>query len=576
MRLPLLEPAPQTRLVTERFLGYDHRLALPDGALYDTENLSAREFPLLCTRARRGLADTFHAPGGLLGKGALCAVEGGTLYVNGLPTALTGLTAGTKQLVSMGAYVLVFPDKRYYNTEDPTDFGSMEADLTLSGTVSYTLCSLDGTPWADPDTGESVPESPPNGALWLSGGRLCQYSEALGVWNELETVYTRLSFPTRGALPRLFRQYDGVELSGAAEGFNGARVLYAVGGGAEEDDWLVLVGVPGAAFTQENASVRIRRRVPDFDYVCECQNRLWGCRYGHDGTRTVNELYASALGDFRNFRQYLGLSTDSWTASVGSDGAWTGAVNFLGHPCFFKANRIHTITVSPAGAHRVEELVCPGVQRGCAGSLTVVDERLYYLSPGGPCVWQGGFPQTVGEQLGARRFAEAVGGAIDGVWYLSMREGEDWSLFTFDTRRGIWYREDALHVLSFAEAGGELYALAADGRLWALKGTVGTPEAALPWMAETGAERGISPERQYLSRYSLCLRLGEGARVAVWLEYDASGEWEYAGTAEGRCAGSVTLPIRPRRCEQLRLRLRGQGEAKLLSLTRIREVGGDA
>ena len=583
MLLPRLEPTPQTRLVTERFLGYDHRLAIPDGAFYDTENLSARQFPLLCTRQRRGLAATLSAPGGLIGKDALCYVEGGTLYVNQLPTALTGLAAGQKQLVSMGAYVLVFPDKRYYNTEDPTDFGSLEADLTLTGSVRYTPCGPDGTPWADPDTGEHAPESPADGALWLSEGRLYQYGEALGLWSELETVYTKLSFSTRGTLPALFSRYDGVEISGAAADHNGSRVLYAVGGGGNEDDYLVLVGVPGAAFTQENASLRIRRSVPDFDYVCECQNRLWGCRYGHDGTRTVNELYASALGDFKNFRQYLGLSTDSWTASCGSDGPWTGAVNFLGHPCFFKENRIHSVTVSPVGAHRIDETVCPGVQRGSAGSLTVVDESLYYLSPGGVCVWQGGLAQNIGAALGETRYADAVGGAADGVYYLSMREGtgpstpqSQWQLFTYDTRRGIWYREDALHVLAFAGAGGELYALAADGKLWALGGTAGTPETAFTWMAETGIERCEGPERQYLSRYSLRLQLAPSARVQVWLQYDSDGEWLPGGTVERGGLGTVTLPVRPRRCDHLRLRLTGRGEAKLLSLTRIREVGGDA
>ncbi len=576
MVFPQLSPSPQTRLVTDRFLGLDHRLAIPDGALYDSENLSAREFPLLCTRRRRGLVAELNAPGGLIGKDALGYIEGGTLYLNDLPTALTGLSAGEKQLVSMGAYVLVFPDKRYYNTEDPADFGAMEADLTLTGDVRYTLCDLDGAPWPDPTTGDTLPENPANGALWLSGGTLCQYSEALGVWNELDTVYTKLSFSTRGTLPALFRQYDGVEITGAAEGFTGARVLYAVGGGEGEDDYLVLVGVPGAAFTQENATVRLRRRVPDFDFVCECRNRLWGCRYGHDGSGTVNEIYASALGDFRNFHQFLGLATDSWTASVGSDGQWTGAVNFLGHPCFFKENRIHTITVSATGAHRIEEQVCPGVQRGCEKSLTVVDERLYYLSPGGACVWQGGFPQNICARLGDARFTDAVGGGLDGVWYLGMRASDGWSLFTYDTRRDVWYREDGLHVTSFAEAQGELYALDDTGRVWALRGTRGALESGITWMAETGLERMSGPERQYLSRYSLCLRLGEGARVTVWLEYDSSGEWVESGTVERHGTGSVTLPIRPRRCDHLRLRLTGVGEAKLLSLTRIREVGGDA
>ena len=102
----------------------------------------------------------------------------------------------------------------------------------------------------------------------------------------------------------------------------------------------MLVGLCPAAFTQENVTLRIRRTLPEMDFVCQCENRLWGCRYGRSGDETVNEIYASALGDFKNFRQYLGLATDSWTAAVGSDGPWTGAVNYLGHPIFVKENRI--------------------------------------------------------------------------------------------------------------------------------------------------------------------------------------------------------------------------------------------
>ena len=42
-----------------------------------------------------------------------------------------------KQFVSVGAYVLIFPDKVYYNTATDT-FGSMENKYISSGTVRYT------------------------------------------------------------------------------------------------------------------------------------------------------------------------------------------------------------------------------------------------------------------------------------------------------------------------------------------------------------------------------------------------------------------------------------------------------
>ena len=580
MDFPRLTPTAQRRLVTDVFTGYDHRLRLPDGAFHDTENLSARHYPLLSTRPKRGLVTTLDTPGGLLGKDALCYVSGGTLYINELPTALTGLAPGEKQLVSMGAYVLIFPDKRYYNTEDPADFGSLEADFSLTGDVRYCLCDLDGTPLPDPASGDSAPESPANAQLWWdrsgSAPVLRQYSEALGLWTERDTVYTRLELTSQGEIPRLFRQYDGVTIEGAAaEDLNGEKILYALGGGEGERDFLVLVGLIDAAFTQ-SGTLRIRRRVPDMDFVCQCQNRLWGCRYGLQEGKVVNEIYASALGDFKNFRQFLGLATDSWTASVGSDGQWTGAVNYLGHPLFFKEERIHTVTVSPIGAHRLEETPCRGVQKGSHRSLCVLGESLYYKSRGDICVWQGGFPQSISAPLGEVDYADAVGGTIGGLYYLSMRSSEGWRLFTYDARRSLWYREDDFHAQGFAAAGGELYALeAGTGKLWALLGSRGEPEETLPWMAETGLLHYETADRKYLSRFTLSLQMEPGASLTIYLRYDSSGDWIESGTVRLAGTGTVTVPIRPRRCDHLQLRLVGRGEAKIFALTKVLELGSD-
>ena len=578
---PTLSPSKQTRIVTDVFNGYDHRLKIPDGCFYDTENLSARHWPLLSTRPLRGTLATLRSPGGLIGKDALCWVDGGALYVNGAPTGLTGLTPGPKQLVSMGAYVLIFPDKRYCSTEDPADFGSMEADLTVSGDIEYHLCTLDGEILPDPTVGGGEPAEPENAQLWLdsSGGarRLLQWSASLNLWTELAAVYTKVTLPSMGQLPQLFRQFDGVTVTGLDfDGLNGEKILYALGGGEQEKDWIVLAGLIEGARTS-SGTVRLRRTVPDMDYVCQCQNRLWGCRYGHDGDKVVNEIYASALGDFKNFRQYLGLSTDSWTASLGSDGEFTGAVSYLGHPCFFKEDRIHMVTVSAGGAHRLDETACRGVQKGSAASLQVLGESLYYKSREDVCVWQGGFPQSVSAALGEERYDSAAAGCVDGRYYLSMRDGAgDWQLFVFDTERGLWYREDGLHVSCFAAAVGELYALDGDsGDVLALKGSVGTPEESLHWMAETGILHYQTADRKYVSRYNLSLRMQRGAELTIYLRYDSEGDWEESGQLSISGTGTVSIPIRPRRCDHMQLRLAGEGECRIYALTRVLETGSD-
>ena len=578
-RLPRLYGAAKERVVTEVFSGYNHNLKIGDGELYDTENLTTACYPMLANRPKRGLLDrTFTDLRAVIAKEALCWVDGGTLYVNGAATALTGLqTARETRLVSMGAYICVFPDAKFYNTLDPSDYGSMGARWDYTGRVDYAMCRADGTVYEQVTVSETEPESPQNGDVWVDAdGAARLWSEFDKTWTALETVYTRVTFTSAGQLPAAFREYDGVEITGLRfPALNGSKILYAVGGGATESDYLVLVGICAEAVSDESAAVTVRRTVPPMDFVCEAQNRLWGCFYGNDGEKNVNELFCCALGDFRNWNQYLGLSTDSWRAGCGSDGKWTGCVNYMGSPVFFKENTIHQIGVSPVGAHTVGELPARGVQAGSHKSLAVVSETLYYKSRGGVMAWQGGMPADVGAALGSVPYYEAAAGVFDKRYYISMRDGAGtWSLFCFDTGTGLWMREDDLHAAGFAAWGDELYAMSGD-RVVALNGTVGTPEETVHFSAETGVLHYRVTGRKYVSRFNLRVKLGAGARLRLWLEYDSSGLWEPGGEVTAAGLDSFVLPVRPRRCDHLRLKLEGEGEIRVFSMARVLEEGSD-
>ncbi|MBQ3482215.1 MAG: hypothetical protein IJH48_07870 [Oscillospiraceae bacterium] len=574
------------QLVTEVFGGCDHRLRIAEGDLYDSRNLTTDFAPMIAPRAPRGL--TGRRARALAEKDALAYVgEDGTLYYNWLPTGLTGLSAGEKQLVALGAVLCVFPDKVYLNTADLSDHGSMEA--SFSGGALYRMCRSDGTVFT-PAVSVSAPASPANGDYWIdcSAARhaLRQWSAAAQDWVAVETARVKISFSS-GGLAAAFRALDGVEISGSSiEGLNGEKVVCDLG-----DDWIMVEGliesVPAA-----RESLTIRRTVPDLDFVCECQNRLWGCRYGlgEDGM-PLNEICCSALGDFRNWRQFRGLSTDSWAASVGSDGQWTGAVNYLGYPTFFKENRIHRVSVSPEGAHRVDETVCRGVQKGSAKSLAVVNETLYYKSPSDVCAWQGGFPQGISLALGPHAaYHAAVAGAVGGKYYVSMLDETDTpQLFVYDASRALWLHEDHARATDFARVDGELYAVV-DGEIVAMLGSLPALEGARAeetpsWAAVGGIETLVFPENKRLSRYQLRLNMERGASVSVYLRYDAPpadadtplSEWTLAGSVSAGedGVGRFLLPVRARRCAHLQLALFGTGAAQLCSIARILEVGSD-
>ncbi|MCR4607634.1 MAG: hypothetical protein K5771_07925 [Oscillospiraceae bacterium] len=581
--LPEINIESQTRLMTSEFGGYDHNLKIADGDFYDTLNLTSEFSPLLADRRKRGTVRSFANAQGLLAKEQLAWVDGGTLYYGGAATPVTGLSAGEKKLISMGAYICIFPDKMYYNTMDAADYGSMEAKYisSLSGqTVRYQACRSDGEPIGLRTVSSTQPEQPANGQIWVnvSDGGWYEYSSFQEEWIVIDTVYTKISFQSIGTVPGKFREYDGVTISGAYfDDLNGDKILYAVGGGEQEADFVVVIGPIEEDYTDTNGSVTIERSVPQLDFVCECGNRLWGCFYGNDGEKNINEVCCCALGDFRNWRQYMGAATDSWTASVGSDGPWTGAAAYLGSPVFFKENCLHRVVISAEGAHQLIETECRGVQKGSEKSLCLVGETLFYKGRTDVCAWQGGFPAVVSRALGAVRYSSASAGAIGSRYYICMTDEEGArNLFVYDTANAVWMKEDGLNCICFAGLGSELYALTETGGvryLTALLGTAGVLEEAVLWMAETSVLYYELPDKKYVSRYNIRLRFTGTA--ALEIEYDSSGVWLPAGSFTMDRTDSIVIPVRPRRCDHLRFRLSGIGEVRIFSITRVIQRGSD-
>lgn len=583
-KLPILSGGATTREMIDIFAGYNHNLKIRDGEFYFTKDLTNQYYPLFANRGRRGVLDRqFTKLQAIIAKDALYWVDNGTLYANGYATGLTGLqTERETQLVSMGAYICVFPDAKYINTQDLTDFGSMGAEWSYTGSITYSMCHQDGTIYTNVSKGDSEPQNPASGAVWIDtvSGTVKEYS--MEIWTVIETVYTRVDFTTMGQVPGAFKEYDGVEIAGLHfDDLNGSKILYAVGGDAEsEQDYIVLVGIQEEPYTEQEATITIERKVPAMDFVCEAQNRLWGCFYGNDGTQNLNEIYCCALGDFKNWSQYLGISTDSWRASRGSDGPWTGCINYLGTPTFFKENVIHPVSVSSVGAHQIGDIPARGVQQGSHKSLAVVNETLYYKSRTGVVAYQGGMPAAVSDALGEEKYYKAVAGVFGQRYYISMQDAYNaWHFFCFDAGKGLWMHEDELHAEGFAQEGDELY-VQSENRIVAINGTVGTLETPPHWIAETGIMHYDYPDKKYVSRYNIRLQMAKGARMQMYIEYDSKGPWIFAGDVEAGDimtdnTGTATVPVRPRRCDHLRLRLEGNGDVRILSITRVLSKGSD-
>jgi len=170
MYFPKLKAAAQQRAGVEQFGGLDRRPGSGAGSLEHMENLWSSGYPALETRPLRRTVTQLTKPNGMTEKDGLFWVDGTALYVNGAKTGLV-LTDSRKQLVSMGAYLLIFPDKKYINTQDLTDFGSMENVRTTTGEVTFTLCDGTGESLGSYAAGTEAPQEPRTGDLWLDTER---------------------------------------------------------------------------------------------------------------------------------------------------------------------------------------------------------------------------------------------------------------------------------------------------------------------------------------------------------------------------------------------------------------------
>ena len=568
--------------MVDEFKGYNHNLRIGDGEFFDMKNMTSDYYPVLSPRGKRGVYASGGSYTGLIAKDALCYVDGTKFVINEYKVEM-GLNEEPKQLISMGAYVIIMPDRMWINTID-RKFGSIDASYTSSSDVTFTLCTIDGAEYKDTFVGDAYPkgdedaEEPKNMALWIDTSStphvLKQYSATSAMWVSIATTYVKISCPGIGAA---FNQYDGVTISGikaeALQELNASTVIWD-----KDDDSIVVVGMLDAVTSQPAAdgAITVERKMPQMEFVIESGNRLWGCHYGvANNGEVVNEIYCSKLGDFKNWNCFMGISTDSWVASCGTDGQFTGAITHMGYPLFFKENCFHKVYGNYPANFQIQTTACNGVQKGCEKSLAIVNTTLFYKAQNGVYAYDGSLPVSVSYALGNEAYGMAVGGAHGNKYFISMQDsfGKD-HLFVFDVAKSMWHLEDELLVDDFCSCRGEMYAIS-NGKIITMLGS-GTPDI-LPveWMVETG-EIGISsPDMKYISRITLRMSMDIGAEVGVYAQYDMNEGWEQVCSLVGNNLRSFSIPIRPKRCDHMRLRIEGTGAVKIYSITKTIEQGSE-
>ena len=200
---PTLTEQATSRDFIEAFGGYNHNLRIGENEFYDMKNLSSSNYPVLSTRPKRATFRDYtrigYTPVGFIDKDGLWSFEvsrveedlstslGTLLRLPGNKVYFLGKTdydaSHKRTLISMGAYIVILPDKKYVNTADigkideaGNEIGltarNIEASFTSEANTegihaTYNLCKADGTAYEPKTTSDTEPTGVANGHMWL-------------------------------------------------------------------------------------------------------------------------------------------------------------------------------------------------------------------------------------------------------------------------------------------------------------------------------------------------------------------------------------------------------------------------
>lgn len=482
--------------------------------------------------------------------------EGIYLDGKGTLTAIPGLSAGDKTLVNIGAYIVILPDWALINTADTANPVAMAKGAVLTGnlleynqnqtkpTVSIFKLFYVDAPTAEVTAsglavGDSVKLS------WTYGKR--KMSKQLTINNIGTESYTGSGMTSIG--------FDTSDMPNTMWFYTEGRAM----------DNFRVPRITGAT---------IQRVMPDLDYVVEYNNRLWGC------SSKNHEIYCSKLGEPLVWGAYSGISTDSWAATVGTDGDFTGACVFNGCVLFFKEDCVHSVYGTKASNFTITTYTVRGVQKGSAKSLCISEGLLYYKAPEGIFTFNGSASSRFDGKLCVDRDSRTACGTADDRYIVMVMS--DGTVFYYDKLHSVWYNRTLPNVISMHNFSGSLYAITKDSNKAMQKVMLTTNVGMSRRMAETAFEavtgelcRGELTSTSSYSRKAmhtvikkLTMSVEEwhqqgvsSVQFTVSVQYDG-GDWQtvysYDGTAEEADNNVVTLiPTIPMRCQRLRIKISG-------------------
>lgn len=318
------------------------------------------------------------------------------------------------------------------------------------------------------------------------------------------------------------------------------------------------------------------RYVPDVSFACVKDNRIWAL------DTTGHEIYASYQGDPFVWNNYENVSSASYAATVGEGNEWTGICACADRVYAFKRDMVFVISgdepanftytrIDVQGAYRE-----PG-DRGEWNNVASIGDSIFYAGVDGVYALYGGYATRISDCLGAGRYYSHGGFGFRGKYYISMRAPGDatYRIYVYDTVRRLWHIEDEFDVTVCAIS---------DKGCWFGSGDIfdvigeedGMPNTKpVEWSLTSNCIRSTEPDKRYVSKIQISAECEDDCMLTISFKYDDDGEWREWDTFAPGCRRSLLIPIIPRRCDSVRIRIDGKGTAKIYSISYYYRKGSE-
>lgn len=323
----------------------------------------------------------------------------------------------------------------------------------------------------------------------------------------------------------------------------------------------------------------ISTRVPDMEYICSHENRIFGC------SSMDQTIYISKQGQ-PVFFDFSGNYDDSFALEVSSEGGFTGCGSLPDSVVFFKSGCLHKITGSLVTDFSLQTLSCDG----CAShdSIVMIHDVMFFMGKKGVYYYDGTRPVSISDALGAEKtWSDGVAGTDGENYYLSCKvDGKRMNL-VYDTKYGIWLQRDDFITDFFLNISGRLYEIGRKpedendrekNRMYLsekdeMSSAFGWHVTFKPTYEKTTGRYGsktLVNQRKKYRNIRMRVELPEGSQFHVLVRTD-DGPWKIIKRVAGNKQGIMDVKLPISRCDKYQLQLKGNGQFTLIDL--IKEFG---